>query len=109
MEVNRIIKVVISLGKMVGIYIHPVLVLIPLVLLIVSADTISKTSKPFDKRKKSIQHGIVFSEEGYYGGWPANHGIWCWGEEILVGFVKASYKDENNGLHTYDPLTARSH
>jgi hypothetical protein len=25
-------------------------------------------------------------ETGRFGGWPANHGIWSWGDEILVGF-----------------------
>ena len=55
-----------------------------------------------------IQHGVVFSEEGKYGGWPANHGIWTWDNEILFGFVEASYKASNKGLHTYDKSTARN-
>ncbi|MFW5879579.1 MAG: sialidase family protein [bacterium] len=54
-----------------------------------------------------IQHGIVFYEDGRFGGWPANHGIWSWGNEILVGFIEAEYR-ETRGLHTYDPTTARS-
>ncbi len=29
---------------------------------------------------------VVFGEEGKFGGWPANHGMWIWGDEILVGF-----------------------
>ena len=32
------------------------------------------------------KHVIVSREPGRYGGWPANHGIWAWGNEILVGF-----------------------
>jgi hypothetical protein len=32
------------------------------------------------------QHVIVWRESGRYGGWPANHGLWAWGDEILVGF-----------------------
>ena len=32
------------------------------------------------------QHVIVAREPGRYGGWPANHGIWRWDNEILVGF-----------------------
>lgn len=54
-----------------------------------------------------IQHGIVFYEEGRYGGWPANHGIWIWGNEILVGFIEADYK-ETTGLHDYDPATTKN-
>jgi Neuraminidase (sialidase) len=53
----------------------------------------------------NIQHGIVFYEEGRFCGWPANNGIWSWGNEILVGFVEAAYKD-SKGFHTYDPTTA---
>ena len=33
-----------------------------------------------------VQHVIVWREAGRYGGWPANHGMWAWGDEILVGF-----------------------
>ena len=54
--------------------------------------------------KKNIQHGIVFYEEGQFGGWPANHGIWSWGNEILVGFVVADHKEKTG--HTYEPLSA---
>ena len=51
---------------------------------------------------KQIQHEVIFSEDGKYGGWPANHGIWTWGNEILIGFVQASYNETTPGLHTYD-------
>lgn len=53
-----------------------------------------------------IQHGVIFYEDGQFGGWPANHGIWSWDNEILVGFIQADYS-ETKGLHTYDPSTAR--
>lgn len=55
----------------------------------------------------NIQHEIVFLEDGRFGGWPANHGIWSWGDEILFGFVEASYKS-TKGLHTYDSQTAKN-
>ena len=32
------------------------------------------------------EHVILARAAGRYGGWPANHGIWAWGNEILVGF-----------------------
>lgn len=51
---------------------------------------------------KQIEHGTVFSEDGKYGGWPANHGIWSWGNELLVGFVEAPYNETAPGMHTYD-------
>ncbi len=32
-------------------------------------------------------------EEGHFAGWPANKGIWHWGNEILVGYGWSYYKD----------------
>lgn len=29
----------------------------------------------------------IYREEGRYAGWPANYGIWSWGDEIVVGFT----------------------
>lgn len=60
------------------------------------------------EKDKIITHTIVFQEDGKYGGWPANHGVWVWGNEILVGFVEASFKQAQAGLHTYDPKTAEN-
>ncbi len=45
-------------------------------------------------------HVKVYYEAGRYGGWPANHGIWSWGDEILVGF-QVGYHREQAG-HTID-------
>ncbi len=55
---------------------------------------------------KEIEHGIVYYDEGRYAGWPANHGIWTWDNEILVGFIGADYR-ETQGFHTYDWESAR--
>jgi len=54
---------------------------------------------------KNISHGVIFQEEGRFAGWPANHGIWTWGDEILVGFVVADHQEKSG--HTYDISTAR--
>ena len=35
---------------------------------------------------QEVEHVIVFQQKGRYGGWPANHGAWIWGNEIVVGF-----------------------
>ncbi|MDZ7335015.1 MAG: exo-alpha-sialidase [candidate division KSB1 bacterium] len=40
----------------------------------------------------SAKHVIVCHEPGLFFGWPANNGVWQWGDEILVGLVKAHYK-----------------
>jgi len=41
----------------------------------------------------------VYSEPGRFGGWPANHGIWIWGNEILVGFSAGYHKDMGDRHH----------
>ena len=38
------------------------------------------------ERPGVLKHASVYKEAGRYGGWPANHGIWSWGNEIVVGF-----------------------
>ncbi len=48
---------------------------------------------------KVIEHVVVYKEKGRFGGWPANHGIWSWGDEILVGFSRGWYKDLGNRHH----------
>lgn len=48
-----------------------------------------------------VRNEIVYRESGRYGGWPANHGIWIWGNEILVGF-EAGYFKYNDRTHSID-------
>jgi hypothetical protein len=38
-----------------------------------------------------VEHVVVHHEPGFLHAWPANNGIWIWGDEILVGFVKATF------------------
>ena len=47
----------------------------------------------------AVEHVKVYYEPGMFGGWPANHGIWIWGDEILVGFTKGYYKDMGERHH----------
>jgi len=35
---------------------------------------------------EGVKNIVVYRESGRYAGWPANHGIWSWGNEIVVGF-----------------------
>ena len=61
-----------------------------------------------------VEHVVVYRETGRYGGWPANHGIWSWGDEILVGFSAAYFQRKAADVHQYDsgkpeePRLARS-
>jgi hypothetical protein len=47
------------------------------------------------------KHVIVYHEPGRFAAWPANNGIWSWGNEILVGMYRAYYK-ENKYHHSVD-------
>ena len=52
--------------------------------------------------KATVQHVTVYHEPGRFGGWPANHGIWIWGDEILTGFSRGYYKDLGPDRHAID-------
>jgi predicted neuraminidase len=49
--------------------------------------------------ENKVKHLKIFHEPGRFGGWPANHGIWSWDDEILVGFCAAWYQDRGTGHH----------
>ena len=48
------------------------------------------------------RHVKVYFEQGRFGGWPANYGIWSWGNEILVGFELGYHKDQGPKRHAID-------
>ena len=48
-----------------------------------------------------MKHVCIYREEGRYAGWPANYGIWSWGNEIVVGFT-VGYHKADAGFHTRD-------
>lgn len=48
-------------------------------------------------------HVVVYKEPGKFGGWPANHGIWIWGEEIVLGHRQATFKIVKSG-HAVDRM-----
>src|ERR1700730_7589796 len=50
----------------------------------------------------SVDHVRVYHQRGRFGGWPANHGIWSWGDEILVGFSAGYHKDLGPNRHSID-------
>jgi hypothetical protein len=49
-----------------------------------------------------VGHKVVYREAGRFGGWPANHGIWSWGDEIVCGFSAAYFKRMPADRHQYD-------
>ena len=57
----------------------------------------------------SVQHVKVFAEPDRFGGWPANHGLWSWGDEILVGFSAGHHKDLGPERHAIDREKPEEH
>jgi len=51
---------------------------------------------------EDVQHVKVYYEAGRFGGWPANHGVWSWGNEILVGYSRGYYRDLGPTRHHID-------
>lgn len=49
------------------------------------------------------QHVTVYKEDGRFAGWPANNGIWSWGDEIVVGFMQGYFKFIAVDEHAQDP------
>jgi hypothetical protein len=49
----------------------------------------------------AAENRVVYKQPGRFGGWPANHGVWSWGDEILVGFEAGHFKN-NDRTHAID-------
>lgn len=43
----------------------------------------------------------VYKQPGRFAGWPANYGIWSWGNEIVVGFEAGSFHLRKPGEHEH--------
>jgi photosystem II stability/assembly factor-like uncharacterized protein len=54
------------------------------------------------------RQAVVYSEPGRYGGWPANHGMWSWGDEIVAGFEIGHYKPSRD-IHAVDYSRPEEH
>jgi hypothetical protein len=50
------------------------------------------------------RHNNVFNVKGRFGGWPANHGMWAWGDELLAGFEAGYFRfnEERGREHAID-------
>lgn len=56
-----------------------------------------------------IEHVAVYKEPGRFGGWPANHGMWIWGDELLVGFSVGYFKNFDPTKHAIDREKPEEH
>lgn len=62
-----------------------------------------------EHRPSDVKHVKVYYEPGRFGGWPANQGIWNWGNEILVGFSVGWYQDLGPDRHHINREKAEMH
>src|SRR5690606_36365357 len=62
-------------------------------LLISSCAGTRNNTNAVEDRWDAVQHLKIYAEDGRFAGWPANNGIWMWGDEILVGFVEAAHRE----------------
>lgn len=58
----------------------------------------------------SIRHHVAAIQPDKFLGWPANNGIWQWGDEILVGFTRGNFalRNGHNIDGRQDSLLTRS-
>lgn len=49
-----------------------------------------------------LDHITVYRESGRYAGWPANYGIWAWGDDIVTGFFVGVLTPEVRDFHPRD-------
>ena len=48
-----------------------------------------------------MQHVTVYRDPNRYAGWPANYGMWAWGDELVLCFT-LGYPDPSGRFHTRD-------
>lgn len=49
-----------------------------------------------------IQHVEVYREPGRFAAWPANYGMWSWGDEIVLVFTSGHLDTTATGFHAAD-------
>ena len=73
----------------------------PVKLTIVLLSVLSAALLPASGAEVVTKNVIVYYESGRFAGWPANNGVWSWGNEILVGFSRGYFKANADG-HSID-------
>ena len=75
--------------------------------MLVSTASVRAIAQVVQVEAASPLHQIVYREPGRFGGWPANHGIWSWGDEVVVGFTAAWHKAQDADRHQMDRVKPR--
>ncbi|HET6327270.1 MAG TPA: sialidase family protein [Planctomycetaceae bacterium] len=76
--------------------------LIVLISVEILADNFCSSESAYADQPAITEQATVYFQPGRFGGWPANHGIWIWGNEIVVGFSTGYYQDRGVGFHAID-------
>lgn len=56
-----------------------------------------------------VERVKIYHKKGRFGGWPANHGIWSWNDEILVGFGAGYHQDLGPERHNINREMPEEH
>lgn len=59
--------------------------------------------------EKNVKHVVAKFEKGRFAAWPATHGVWIWGNEILTGFSYGYHKDLGAYRHNIDREKPETH
>lgn len=70
--------------------------------LAVSFVVLASSSAALGSEAKVVKHVTVYQEDGRFAGWPANHGAWSWGNEIVVGFETGYFEKRDGRGHAID-------
>jgi len=63
----------------------------------------------FTSLTSAAENVDIYRVPGRFGGWPANHGAWVWGDEILVGLSAGYHKNNGAGFHAIDHEKGEEH
>jgi hypothetical protein len=66
-------------------------------------------TRPLPQPADGLEHVEVWRQPGHYGGWPANHGMWTWRNEVLVGFSDGHLKPGDPERHPVDRTRPERH
>ncbi len=58
----------------------------------------------------SVEHSVVAIEKDRFHGWPANNGVWQWGDEVLVAYTQGDFEIDrgHNIAGRQDTMLSRS-
>ena len=73
------------------------------------AATAARQPRPLPQPANGLEHVEIWRQPGHYGGWPANHGIWIWRNELLVGFSDGRLKVGDPERHPIDRQQPERH